>query len=172
LTGSDRHAAQRFVTRRSRPWLAASPSSPSRHCGREASRPNEGPGSLCFTALLDALIHFPAVEAEESAGDDAGGFFERASARATNDQVELVFRPRMRLPRIADTSVAHMTYRGAMTKPSLPAVRGNDLDPSQTSPRLWCQHAEFMHAYDGPCLFSGCECPFFTPAEPDVVALW
>jgi hypothetical protein len=93
-------------------------------------------GSLCFTALLDALIHFPAVEAEESAGDDAGGFFERASAGATNDQVELVFRPRRRLPRIADTSVAHMTYRGAMTKPSLPAVRGNDLDPSQNEPTL------------------------------------
>jgi hypothetical protein len=73
--------------------------------------------------------------------------------------------------RIADTSVAHMTYRSAMTKPSLPAVRGNDLDPSQTSPCLWCQHAEFIHAYEGPCLFSGCECPFFTPAEPDVVAL-
>jgi hypothetical protein len=67
--------------------------------------------------------------------------------------------------------VAHMTYRGAMTKPSLPAVRENDLDPSQTSPCLWCQHAEFIHAYEGPCLFSGCECPFFTPAEPDVVPL-
>jgi hypothetical protein len=109
---------------------------------------------------------------KESAGDDAGGFFERASARATNDLVELVFRPRRRLPRIADTSVAHMTYRGAMTKPSLPAVRGNDLDPSHTSPGLWCQHAKFIHAYDGPCLFSGCGCPFFTPAEPDVIALW
>ena len=60
-----------------------------------------------------------------------------------------------------------------MTKPSQPAVRWSDLDPSQTSPCSWCQHGEFIHAYDGPCLFSGCECPFFTPAgEPDVVALW
>ena len=87
---------------------------------------------------------------------ESRGFFERASAGATNDQVESVFRPRRRLPRIADTSVAHMTYRGAMTKPSLPALRGNDLDPSQTSPCSWCEHAEFIHAYDGPCLFSGC----------------
>ena len=54
-----------------------------------------------------------------------------------------------------------------MTKPSQSAVRLNDLDPSQTSPCTWCQHAEFIHAYEGPCLFSGCECPFFTPAaEP------
>jgi hypothetical protein len=35
-----------------------------------------------------------------------------ASARATNEQVKLVFRPRRRLPRMADTSVAHMTYWG------------------------------------------------------------
>ena len=56
-----------------------------------------------------------------------------------------------------------------MTKPSLPAVRGNDLDPSKTSPCSRCQHAEFIHAHDGPCLFHDCECPFFTPeAEPDV----
>ena len=59
-----------------------------------------------------------------------------------------------------------------MTKPSLRAVRGNDLDPSQTNPCLWCQHAEFIHANAGPCLFCECECPFFILAEPDVVALW
>jgi hypothetical protein len=59
-----------------------------------------------------------------------------------------------------------------MTKPSLPAVLGNDLDPSKTSPCLWCQHAEFIHAHDGPCQFSGCECPYFTSAEPGVVVLW
>jgi len=58
-----------------------------------------------------------------------------------------------------------------MTKPSQSAVRLNDLDPSKTSPCSWCRHAEFIHAHAGPCLFSGCECPFFTPAEPDVVAL-
>ena len=64
---------------------------------------------------------------------------------------------------MADTSVAHMTYGGPMTKPSL--------DPSKTSPCLWCQHAELIHAHDGPCLFSGCECPFFSSAEPGIVAL-
>jgi hypothetical protein len=68
---------------------------------------------------------------------------------------------------MADTSVAHTTDRVPMTKPSQSAVRLNDLDPSQTSPCTWCQHAEFTYAYEGPCLFSGCECPFFTPAaEP------
>ena len=52
-----------------------------------------------------------------------------------------------------------------MTKPSLSAVR--DQDPSETSPCSQCQHAEFIHAYAGPCLFHVCECPFFTPtAEP------
>ena len=57
-----------------------------------------------------------------------------------------------------------------MTEPSLSAIRWNDLDPSQTSRCLWSHHAEFIHANDGPCLFSGCECPFFTPAAvPDVV---
>jgi hypothetical protein len=35
-----------------------------------------------------------------------------ASARATNDQGKLVFRPRKGLPRMADTSVVHMTYLG------------------------------------------------------------
>ena len=74
-------------------------------------------------------------------------------------------------PRMADTSVADTTDAGSTTKSSLPAVRGNDLDLSKTSPCSWCQHAEFIHAHAGPCLFSGCECPFFTPAEPDVVAL-
>ena len=51
-----------------------------------------------------------------------------------------------------------------MTKLNLSAVR----DPSKTSPCSRCQHAEFIHAYDGPCLFHDCECPSFTPeAEPD-----
>jgi hypothetical protein len=59
-----------------------------------------------------------------------------------------------------------------MTNPSLSAVRWNDLNPSQTSPCSWCLHAEFIHAYAGPCLFAECECPFLTPAEPDVLALW
>ena len=71
---------------------------------------------------------------------------------------------------MADTSVAHMTYLGGpVKKPSLSAVR--DLNLSKTSPCSRCQHAEFIHAYAGPCLFHDCECPFFTPmAEPDVVA--
>jgi len=60
-----------------------------------------------------------------------------------------------------------------MTKASLSAVCSNNLDPSQTSPCSWCQHAELIHAYAGPCLFSECECPFITPApESHVVALW
>jgi hypothetical protein len=68
---------------------------------------------------------------------------------------------------MADTSIAHMTYLGPMTKPRLSAVR--DQNPSKTSPCSWCQHAEFVHAYAGPCLFHDCECPFFIPeAEPDV----
>jgi hypothetical protein len=55
-----------------------------------------------------------------------------------------------------------------MTKPSLSAVQRNDLDPSEASSCTWCQHAESIHAYAGRCLFSECECPFFTPpAEPD-----
>jgi hypothetical protein len=66
---------------------------------------------------------------------------------------------------------AHDLIGDRMTEPSLPAGRGNDPDPSKTSPCLWCQHAEFIHAHDGPCLFSGCECPYFTSAEPGVVAL-
>jgi hypothetical protein len=54
-----------------------------------------------------------------------------------------------------------------MTKPSLSAVR--DLHPSKPSRCSRCQHAEFVHAYAGPCLFHDCECPFFIPeAEPDV----
>jgi len=58
-----------------------------------------------------------------------------------------------------------------MTKPSQPAVRLNDLDPSKTSACFWCQHAEFIHAHAGPCLFHDCTCPFFHPeAEPDVEA--
>ena len=62
---------------------------------------------------------------------------------------------------MADTSVAHTTYLGApMTKPSLSAVR--DQDPSKTSSCSRCQHAEFIHAYAGPCLFHDCECPMFT----------
>ncbi len=36
-----------------------------------------------------------------------------------------------------------------MTKPSLSAV--HDLNPSKTSPCSRCQHAEFIHAYSGPC---------------------
>lgn len=58
-----------------------------------------------------------------------------------------------------------------MTTASLSTVQRNDLDPSQTSPCAWCQHAESIHAYLGRCLFSECACPFFTPAEPDVVVL-
>jgi hypothetical protein len=46
-----------------------------------------------------------------------------------------------------------------MTKPIQSAVRGQD--PSKTSPCSRCQHAEFIHAYAGPCLFHDCECPFF-----------
>ena len=38
---------------------------------------------------------------------------DAASARATNDQGKLVFRPRKGLPRMADISVANTTYRGA-----------------------------------------------------------
>jgi hypothetical protein len=72
---------------------------------------------------------------------------------------------------MADTPVRTRPIGVPMTEPSLPAVRGNDLDPSNTSPCLWCQHAEFIHAHDGPCLFSGCGCPYFTSAEPGVVAL-
>jgi hypothetical protein len=54
-----------------------------------------------------------------------------------------------------------------MTKPILSAVRYQD--PSKTRPCSRCQHAEFIHAYAGPCLFHDCECPFFIPAaEPDV----
>lgn len=54
-----------------------------------------------------------------------------------------------------------------MTKPSLSAVR--DLHPNKPSRCSRCQHAEFVHAYAGPCLFHDCECPFFIPeAEPDV----
>jgi hypothetical protein len=54
-----------------------------------------------------------------------------------------------------------------MTKSSLSAVR--DQNPSKTSPCSRCQHAEFIHAYAGSCLFHDCECPFFIPeAEPDV----
>jgi len=55
-----------------------------------------------------------------------------------------------------------------MTKPILSAVR--DLNPpSKPSPCSQCRHAEFIHAYAGPCLFHECECPFFIPeAEPDV----
>lgn len=56
---------------------------------------------------------------------------------------------------------------GPMSKPSLSAIR--EQSPSKTSPCSRCQHAEFIHAYAGPCLFHDCECPFFTPeAEPDV----
>jgi hypothetical protein len=48
-----------------------------------------------------------------------------------------------------------------MTKPSLSTVR--DLNASKTSLCSRCQHAEFIHAYAGPCLFHDCECPLFTP---------
>jgi hypothetical protein len=58
-------------------------------------------------------------------------------------------------------------FGGPMSKPSLSAIR--EQSPSKTSPCSRCQHAEFIHAYAGPCLFHDCECPFFTPeAEPDV----
>ena len=67
---------------------------------------------------------------------------------------------------MADTSVAHMTYGGPMTKRSLSAVR--DL-ASKTNPCARCQHPEFIHAHAEPCLFHDCECPSFTPeSEPDV----
>jgi len=68
---------------------------------------------------------------------------------------------------MADTSVAHTTDRGAHDEAQ--PVRGSLERPGPESdePCTWCQHAEFIHAYEGPCLFSGCECPFFTPAaEP------
>ena len=60
-----------------------------------------------------------------------------------------------------------MTYLGAHDE--TPPVRGSRSNPSKTSPCSRCQHAEFVHAYAGPCLFHDCECPFFIPeAEPDV----
>jgi hypothetical protein len=69
-------------------------------------------------------------------------------------KAQLAFRPRQGLP------------VWPITKPSLSAVR--DLNPSKMSPCSRCQHAEFIHAYTGPCLFHDCECPFFTPAaEPE-----
>src|SRR6185436_19752458 len=41
--------------------------------------------------------------------------------------------------------VAHMTYRGPMTKPSLFA----DRDPNPSSTCSWCHHAEFLDVYAG-----------------------
>jgi hypothetical protein len=62
---------------------------------------------------------------------------------------------------------AHDLSGGPMTKPSVSAVR--DLHPNKPSRCSRCQHAEFVHAYAGPCLFHDCECPFFIPeAELDV----
>ena len=69
-------------------------------------------------------------------------------------------------------SSAHDLQVVPMTQPSLSAVRWNDLDPSQTIPCSWSQHAEFVHAYARLCQPRKCECPFTPPAEPDVVALW
>ena len=55
-----------------------------------------------------------------------------------------------------------------MTNPNLSAVRWIDPDASAASTCSWCQHIEFVHAHSGPCLFSRCTCPFFTPVtEPE-----
>jgi len=55
-----------------------------------------------------------------------------------------------------------------MTNPSLSADRRIDPGASAASTCTWCQHTEFVHAHSGPCLFSRCTCPFFTPVtEPE-----
>ena len=52
-----------------------------------------------------------------------------------------------------------------MTKASQSAVRWIDPDASPASTCSWCQHIESIHAHSGPCLFSRCTCPFFTPVD-------
>lgn len=51
-----------------------------------------------------------------------------------------------------------------MTIASQSAVRR--VDPEATASTCsWCQHIESIHAHSGPCLFSRCTCPFFTPVD-------
>ncbi len=52
-----------------------------------------------------------------------------------------------------------------MTIASQSAVRWVDPDASPASTCSWCQHIESIHAHSGPCLFSQCTCPFFTPVD-------
>jgi hypothetical protein len=60
------------------------------------------------------------------------------------------------------------TWRALCGWPTRPELRWTRLTIAS---ERWFQHAEFIHAHDGPCLFSGCGCPYFTSAEPGVVVL-
>ena len=59
-----------------------------------------------------------------------------------------------------------------MTKTSQSAVGWVALDASPASTCYWCQHTETIHAHSGPCLFSQCTCPFFTPPPSQDVEAW
>src|SRR4029453_7276473 len=107
-----------------------------------------------------------AVRPKVAVGDHARGFLNTRPRRGrrTTKPNRSVGRERGS-PDGRYVSSAPRRMGGPMTKPSLSAVR--DLTSSKTSPCSRCQHAEFVHAYAGPCLFHDCECPFFT-ADPDV----